>query len=33
MTQEQINKLHELKKLFDAGILTQEEMQTEKANS
>lgn len=31
MTQEQINKLHELKKLFDAGILTQEEMQTEKA--
>ena len=31
MTQEQINKLQELKKLVDAGILTQEEMQTEKA--
>lgn len=31
MTQEQINKLQELKKLLDAGILTEEEMQTEKA--
>lgn len=31
MTQEQIDKLDELKKLLDAGILTQEEMQTEKA--
>ena len=31
MTQEQIDKLQELKKLFDAGILTQEEMQAEKA--
>ena len=31
MTQEQINKLQELKQLLDAGILTQEEMQTEKA--
>lgn len=31
MTQEQINKLQELKNLFDAGILTEEEMQTEKA--
>ena len=31
MTQEQINKLQELKKLLDAGILTQEEMQAEKA--
>jgi len=30
MTQEQINKLQELKKLLDAGILTQEEMQAEK---
>lgn len=30
MTQEQINKLQELKKLLDAGILTEEEMQTEK---
>ncbi len=31
MTQEQINKLQELKKLFDAGIITQEELQAEKA--
>ncbi len=31
MTQEQINKLQELKQLLDAGILTQEEMQAEKA--
>lgn len=31
MTQEQIKKLEELKKLLDAGILTQEEMQAEKA--
>lgn len=31
MTQEQINKLQELKQLLDAGILTQEEMQIEKA--
>lgn len=31
MTQEQINKLQELRKLLDAGILTEEEMQTEKA--
>lgn len=30
MTQEHINKLQELKKLVDAGILTQEEMQEEK---
>ncbi len=30
MTQEQINKLQELKKLFEAGILTEEEMQQEK---
>ena len=31
MTQEQINKLTELKKLLDAGILTEEEMLAEKA--
>lgn len=31
MTQEQIDKLKELKQLLDAGILTQEEMQAEKA--
>lgn len=31
MTQEQINKLQELKKLLDAGILTEEEMLAEKA--
>lgn len=31
MTQEQIAKLQELKQLLDAGILTQEEMQVEKA--
>ena len=31
MTQEQINKLQELKKLFDAGVLSEEEMLAEKA--
>jgi hypothetical protein len=31
MTQEQINKLQELKKLLEAGILTEEEMLAEKA--
>lgn len=30
MTQEQIDRLHELKKLVDSGILTEEELQIEK---